>query len=567
MPISNYLRRIHRAAKLLFYNQPRAGLCINSGEMQVPTKGELINNKAKFKVSRPIDYTLKSLCVLPPWKHPYQPSHFANNGWNEFIALKARILCPTPKPNVNWLKDYRSLILDKFDEIFPHCRKIKSVSFEEYLRRSNATRTVKMVLANTKVRLDSEGITEDSILTQKQLEKWTMRKCFVKIENACYLTPVGRKNKAPRLISGAQPEFIVLVGPWIMAVQDAVKRAWNIRNPICFSSGLNGEQIGKWASKSELPKKLEDDIGKFDASCNEHLLKSEAIMFDKFGAPTATSQLIHSNVNTRGKTRFGISFSRKGGRKSGDPYTSLGNSIINALIHVVSFMKSRNYSFKEAMSNLRMLVQGDDNVLFHTGPEIDWKKCLRNFGFEAEGLYKDNLFKLGFCSGIFLPVDKGVILSPKPGKVLMKFGVFCNASPQKWWDLIGSAATGAAINMYHIKESRKFLGKYSSGAREYVPEWSAQLANKHEPNSETQYWLDFHYYKFPRTPFNGDCIDSEWERIFDLDTDGPKVYYTPVKLHYEPLFRSVSYPLPFKQLLMGRFRVHDSIRLALSISK
>jgi hypothetical protein len=499
-------------------------LCINSADIK-----SVIKEDATFKLAGPLDFTLRSQCsVVKGFQHKYQPTHFGNNSWNEFQAVKARVLCKTPTPNPTLLKYYDKVVMSNFNVLFPGMRHIKSVPFDEYLQRSNAKPGVKKVLAATKERLDLEGINEHSVLTKQQLYMWTKRSAFIKVENALYRTPAGTKVKAPRLISGAQPEFICLVGPWIMAVQDKLKQRWNIRSPITFSSGLNGEAMGKWAEiNANIGEKLEDDVGKFDASCGEELLTTEAKMFDRMGAPCATRQLIHANISTHGKTRFGIKYKCKGGRKSGDPYTSLGNSIINALTHLVAFMIMKHCTVKQALSSLRMLVQGDDSVILHRGDRLTrWKSIMSQFGFEAEASYRDHICRVNFCSGRFIQVADGLILSPRPGRVLMKFGCFVTANTQDVSELISSTALGHLYNLHHIPAVPRFLEQFVRGGtvRARPNEWEVWLKKRHQFTAETIFWLQDQYYDWPDyCPLP--VVDSHWERVFEMDTDGPTVFY------------------------------------------
>jgi len=244
------------------------------------------------------------------------------------------------------------------------------------------------------------------------------------------------------------------------------------------------------------------------------------------GAPCAVRQLIHANVKTHGKTRFDIRYSCPGGRKSGDPYTSLGNSIINGVMHLVAYMRIKNYTFDKAFRSMRMLVQGDDNVLFHTGPKVEWKGTLAKLGFGAEAKYRDNLFDVGFCSGRFLPVKDGVILSPRPGRVLMKLGVFVTAGTNKVEDLLGPACVGALYNLHHVPGVPALLGRHiKKGVRRIKPkEWEVWLEKKHECVPETKFWLDRHYHLWPEDCDIDKEINAHWERIFEVDTDGPMVW-------------------------------------------
>jgi hypothetical protein len=484
--------------------------------------------KEKSKVTMPvIDFSKRSQARTVLQDHPFKPTHFFNNSHNELQAVRARVVCKTPKPSKEYLQFYRTTLLKNLHILFPGVTKVKSVSVSEYLRRSNASPEVKAMLLQTYLKLQKEGINENTPLSKELLSKWTYRKSFIKVENALYRSLCGLKHKAPRLISGAQPEFTILVGPWIMAVQDAIKRIWRPGFPIVFSSGLNGEQIGKWAKQNQkFGHIVEDDVGKFDASCDKHILKTEAMMFDKFGAPVAVSQLMHANVNTRGKTRFGIKYKVPGGRKSGDPYTSLGNSIINACTHLFSFMLEFKCTIQYAMQHMRMIVQGDDNVLFIRSKKFNLKKHMLKFGFDAYALHRDSLFRTSFCSARFLPVKDGVILSPKPGRVLAKLGTFVNAAQRDPKTMLEESVIGVNYNLGHIPGVTEYLKstyKLDMGKpRPKANDWEIFLTKVHQPTAETKFWLEDTYKYWPKWI---DLKDAHMERIFELDTDGPKLFF------------------------------------------
>jgi hypothetical protein len=493
-----------------------------------------------------LDTIMRTTCrVLPSINtHEFMPIHFANNGWNEYQSLKARTLCKTPLPDMPTLKQYRKVLLRDLDLLLPGCKHIKSVTFEEYVSRSNARGPVLKVLTQVHEQLELKGVNEHTSLSEDQLVRWTKRSAFIKVENLLYLGNGGEKNKTPRTIQGAEPEFICLVGPWIMAVQDAVKRAWGYSGKnknsktVIFSSGMNGENIGEWASAhKEMRHMGENDVGKFDASCDRHLLQTEGMMFGKMGAPCATLQLIMKNVNTKGKTRWGIKYKCKGGRKSGDPYTSVGNSILNAMMHIIIYSFHFNIDTRQAMREMRMIVQGDDNVLFHERSHVPWKEWFAKFGFDAEPFYRDQVYDLNFCSARFLPVVDGIILSPNPGRVWMKFGVFaaCTDAKSDLEEVASGAALGNLYNLHHVPGAKEYFAQYikKGTTRDKVLPWEIWLSKFHNPMpGETSYWLD---------KYNNGLWCDDWsdeyarERIFESNTDAPTLWFSPrqfVKVPY-----------------------------------
>jgi hypothetical protein len=292
------------------------------------------------------------------------------------------------------------------------------------------------------------------------LHDWTKRKSFTKVEHACYRTPLGRKMKAPRLIQGASPYFIVLVGPWMMSFQTHVKRWWSLSGSICFTSGVSAGAAAEFVNRPGWTI-LEDDVGAWDASVDEIWLEFELWLFSFFGCPCAVVQLIKANINTHGVTSHGIKYKRRGMRKSGDPYTSVGNSIINGCIHLYIYCDATGYTVLIAKMTLRMLVQGDDNIMVYTCTVvIDWVFQMSEFGFNSEAIYRDDLTSAEFCSNLFYQTQAGWVLAPKPGKVISKLGYFI--SPPKHVSakaLVRGTALGLYVGCFHIPPLRAYLDR------------------------------------------------------------------------------------------------------------
>lgn len=355
----------------------------------------------------------------------YRPTCFASNKHNEFEAIQARVLAPNLELKgwddcLAWLRENHRLL-------FREMHKINSVPFEEYLSRSNASPGVKANLSKTKKLLLESGIDENSHLTRSQLYQWTKRKSFIKVENDCYNSPLGRKNKAPRLIQGAPPEFICLVGPWIMAVQDLMKRRWSTKNYVCFTSGVTADKAAEFidGGKGEW---LEDDLARFDSTIDEKWCNYEVELCRRFGAPSAVLNLMLANIKTHGTSHHGWHYKCQGTRKSGDPYTSLMNSIINGVAHLYLYCRGTGKTLEECRNTVRMLVQGDDNLLRHPvlAERIEWQSGMASLGFESEAIYRARRQDVEFCSSRLYETSGGITFGPKPGRVLAKMGYIVN---------------------------------------------------------------------------------------------------------------------------------------------
>jgi hypothetical protein len=477
----------------------------------------------------------------------FRPVVCGDNYNNSMAALNARIVAETPKPNRQYVRKCCAFVKRNMNDIFGMRRVIKSVTFDYYLKHSNASASVKRTLKRVKAQLDVEGITEWSQLTPEQLHKFTTRKSFVKVEHLCLRTPAGRKMKAPRLIQGAPAEFICLVGPWVMAYQSVIKKCWSKTNNMCFTSGVNSLDACKVINKPGYTI-LEDDVSAWDASVDVQWLELELWIMSWFGCPPAVRALIKANINTRGVTSHRVKYKRKGMRKSGDPYTSVGNSVLNGVIHLFIYCDSTGCSVLRSKELLYMLIQGDDSLIVYLPTIfIDWVGCMLKCGFNSEAIYRDQIYKAEFCSNLFYETSLGLMMAPKPGKVISKLGYFIspprNILPQ-------AIVRGTALGLYnacnHIPPLKAYLDRIlqlTSGHKAYylnefadwklkytlaesVPSTQVTLIHRYE-------WTDAMQASFEKSLVKCQLGKEYNEPLFDLlcdrDSSGPSsVWLAPV---------------------------------------
>jgi len=357
----------------------------------------------------------------------YQPIFYESNVVNEKAALDGRILKQMITPDPVAVKEFTAFFKKNIFKLLPktYRTKVRTPPFKDYILNSNAQPSVKRTLIKINSELEAEGINNETKLSSKLLQKWTVRKSFVKVEHTNYRSGGIHKVKAPRLIQGAKPQYICLVGPWVMNLQQKVKRDLNKNNFVCFTSGVaTGEAAKLLTSLSGLF--FENDVAAWDASYSEFLCLLELWMCIKLGAPRAVVDLIRHNIKKRGVTTNGWIYSINGIRASGDPFTSLFNSIMNAMMHLWVFCKHYNFPFHIAVKKLVMLVQGDDNAMnhLHDGTRPDWKSFFIKLGFSSESIYRKVAEDIQFCSMRLYPVVGGYNFGPKIGKVLSKIGYF-----------------------------------------------------------------------------------------------------------------------------------------------
>lgn len=354
----------------------------------------------------------------------YRPDFFAPDTRNERLALEARVLKKTPEVDEDEMRQFVEFFKQNIDKLVPR-KRVNPVKFKDYIERTNASSAVKKALIAAKARLNERGQTIHSKLSTRELYQLTTRKSFVKTEFTLRRTLAGHEPKAPRLIQGAQPEFTCLVGPFIMALQRHVE-SWMVPGaPACFTSGHKPSDILRYCGVGHR-RTLENDVSGWDVSYSEALCELEVWWVKRMGAPRAVVDLMRRNINTHGYTSKGHKYAVPGTRKSGDPYTSVFNSVMNAMLHFYVYCQEVHVGFAEAATQLNMLVQGDDNLLFHDGDELGWHARLLKLGFETVSKYRDCPQDAEFCSQRLLKTKRGWTLVPKLGRVLTKFGCFLN---------------------------------------------------------------------------------------------------------------------------------------------
>jgi hypothetical protein len=353
----------------------------------------------------------------------YKPLYFNSNIKNEEQALQQRVIKQTPELSplkVNFEQFVRKHLFD----ILPY-KRIRSDNIHTYLKNSNSSTSVKAKILIAYNALEQAGLNQKTSFTYDDLYKMTTRASFVKVEAMLYNSEGGTKQKAPRLIQGASPAFVALVGPWFSAFQRYMKQIMNKNYFAFFTSGANSRDMGKFFEGIQ-GNVFENDISAYDASIGKYLCDLEVWIAKQFKAPTAVIDLMTANIKTHGFTQNGWKYNVEGTRKSGDPYTSCFNSLLNVLMHCFVYFINNDVTIDELKEKIHMVVQGDDNLMIHQGEEFNWRGHFLELGFDTVSTYRSDLFEAEFCSSIVVPVAEGLTFIPKFGRVLAKFGYFIN---------------------------------------------------------------------------------------------------------------------------------------------
>jgi len=261
-----------------------------------------------------------------------------------------------------------------------------------------------------------------------------------------------------------------LVGPWIAAVQSLVKKIWNVEHNVIFSSGVSAKRLA--TRIMETPGLLgEDDAGFWDKSLHRKIMLAEVRICDYFGVPRATRRLILTNVDKRGRTTKGLRYRTLGQRASGDPYTTLFNTIWNIFIHM--FLIARENANSLTLVTLRwdevvvfvlMAAAGDDNIMrIATNLRVpNFAVQMARLGIDSKFLNRVDPLTAEFCSNRIYEVEGGYTFSPKPGRILSKLGYFIQPPPLRRVSresLVRGTALGLVKACWHIAPLRVYLSR------------------------------------------------------------------------------------------------------------
>lgn len=352
----------------------------------------------------------------------YKPIHFSNNSFNMYAAIRTRVTMPLIDPDKGTIFKFRKWGSSAVKRLIP--RGVPDGDFLSWLKTCGSTPSMKRQYLQNYEELVSSGRVGRNWVPHSELQLACKSKIHLKIENLLYKTPAGMKAKSARCIFGCRPRLVVETAAWIKNFTESIKQRWGLGAPIVYAGGMTGERMGQWMDLKDFGLWYEDDVSKWDSSVCSSLLSWFADLCEHAGAPRRVVQYLRASVKTAGRTRHGIKVKTPGGMKSGVPWTSIANSIINGFLHLFIYQGEHGLTLTQALSEFRTLVMGDDGVINCKRP-TDFKAGMKLFGFSATTIKRGkSKHQVGFCSAFFLPTTRGSVLVPNPVRVLMKFGTF-----------------------------------------------------------------------------------------------------------------------------------------------
>jgi hypothetical protein len=242
---------------------------------------------------------------------------------------------------------------------------------------------------------------------------------------------------------------------------------------------MTPSQIGKWMTLTEEefadPIYLEVDYSRWDAHLGLEALGCELGIYERMGFDTQVLKTMRRlQFQSVGRTKRDVIYTVNGTRKSGDPNTSVGNSLLNGLINAHCLSK---------FGKFKLMVLGDDMVA--AIERQAWKDESQEayigqmvaLGLKPEIQVHMTPHKVSFCSSYFYPCEvegrRTHILAPKAGRCLSKFGYQIGVRTRKDPQTLLGIALGLAPQGYVVPGLNSYIRAIQSTVREepIMPGW------------------------------------------------------------------------------------------------
>lgn len=428
----------------------------------------------------------------------HAPTIFAKNQDNTVAALEKRSAAEPPPfapadrtAFVDWfLKHWPTLVSHWMRLNVPSDPDEWLAYVNEWIDGCGSSTQAKAKYRETALALHALGITSHSRLTPQQIYLWTKREASVKNE-----TVLKAKDKSPRQILAATPEFVVLTAPFVKQLTGLVRRKWGRHNKIVYAPGHSAKHIAESMTQEEWEMMANVDFNGYDSAQGVTIGEMERTICSRHAAPNAMLQLMQGNFETHGVSREGVKFETPYVRNSGDPWTTLFNTVLNGAL--MSYVYCRDRECDPRDMRVKFFAGGDDGALFYDGAQVDFSTELGKLGFPATVKHVAHLHEVEFLSCRLTATSTGWNLIPMVGKIIAKLGYSVRATTPK---IAKAIALGAAQSLYASSSGCPPLRAYldavihvCSGVTPIKPrdeEWKLTTQYTGEPTAQTwaQLW-------------------------------------------------------------------------------
>lgn len=375
-----------------------------------------------------------------------EPTIFAKNQDNTIAALEKRSgILPPPfgvedrQDFCDWvIKNWNLLVSKPFKIVVPGDPEAWATYALSWVDGCNSTPQAKEIYRRTIRELADSGVTPHSKLSREVLYAWTKREVSVKLE-----TVLKDADKSPRQILAATPQFVVLTAPFIKDLTGAIRKAWRPGQGRTYAPGASSRKMAEIMTQVEWDNNANVDFDGYDSCQGVQIGRLEVKVCQLYGAPVTHLDLMRHNFETHGVSREGVKFNTPYVRNSGDPWTTVFNTMLNGCLMTFVYCRVRECGVRDVRA--RFHAGGDDGVLQYDGPRIDFGTELIKLGFPATIEHVDRLHHIEFLSCRLTETSTGWNFVRKCGQMIAKLGYSVRARTNKQ---AAQIARGAAMSLY-----------------------------------------------------------------------------------------------------------------------
>lgn len=447
---------------------------------------KVVDNPKQPDVTRP-DAAVPTGVSVPG----YEPLVFAPNQDNMVAALKKRAFAESApgdrKDFIAWTRKYWPDIIGKvFDLHVPVDVSDQDELVEEWLKGSGSSPSVKARIRNAWAEMRADGFDMHTNVSSSLAIEWTKRDASVKVE-----TLLKDESAMPRQIMAAPPQFVAVIAPFVKMLTGYIRRRLS-SGCLIYAPGMAEEKLSELVSEREWDNRANGDFNAYDANQGPDMGEEEIALFTRYGLPVLGRQLMRANLKVHGGSRTGVKFTAPYCRMSGDPHTTLMNTVWNLV--AMSYVYCSERGIHPRHMDVLFLAGGDDSQINYNGPPIDFEARLAAIGLPATVKHVEHLNRVEFLSSRLTRTSRGWRFLPMVGKMAAKLAFSVHATSET----APGVCRGSALSMVSAASASPpmlallncFL-RITQGAKEIGPRdepWKMSLSSTGQATSET--WDD-----------------------------------------------------------------------------
>lgn len=369
----------------------------------------------------------------------YEPTVLSTNQDAVVTALGVRCLAEPAvgcrKDFIAWTDKYWEVVIARvFDLHIPQDVKEQDDIVQDWIDTSGSSPSVKARVALEWAAFRADGYHMHTPLPAQLA--WELTKRDVSVKNETILKDDSAK---PRQILACSPQFVAIIAPFVKRLTGLIKKKL-ASGSLIFAPGLNESEISRLVSEREWDNRANGDFNSYDSNQGPDMGDSEIRKFTRYGLPVAGRQLMRAGLVVHGGSRTGVKFTSPYKRNSGDPHTTLMNTVWNLLAQAYVYCRARDCHPKEM--DVLFIAGGDDFQLNYNGTRIDFEAGLASLGLPATVKHVDHLNQVEFLSCRLTRTSRGWRFIPMVGRMFTKLSFSVRANPHNCLQILRGAALG-----------------------------------------------------------------------------------------------------------------------------